>query len=96
MTDELVRNQADDLLWGLLGVVELTYHPALAVAGLLAVDAVMSPVPVVKFDPLSIAVTGQGLPITTAFAVVVLVDLASDVVVVYATDWTVVRRDGGE
>ncbi len=42
MTDELVHNQTDERLWDLLGLVELTYHPALAVALLLAVDAVVS------------------------------------------------------
>ncbi|MFB6228352.1 MAG: hypothetical protein ABEH88_07265 [Halobacteriales archaeon] len=96
MTVELVRNRGDELLWNMLGVVELTYHPALAVAVLLVVNVVVSPVPVVRFDPLSIAVSGQGLPITTLFAVVVLVDMASDVAGVWVTDWAVVRRDGDE
>lgn len=87
MTDEIVRSQDDQRLWNLLGVVELTYHPALAVALLLAAD-VVSPVPAVVFDPLSITVTGRGLPITTLFAAVAVVDLISDAVGVYATDWT--------
>jgi hypothetical protein len=96
MADDSVHNRGDRLLWNLLGVVELTYHPALAVAVLLAVNAVVSPVPVVTFDPLSVAATGRGLPITTALAVVVLVDLAGDVVGVYATGWAVAWRDGDE
>jgi len=88
MTDEVVHSPADQYLWTLLGVVELTYHPALAVALLLAVEAVVSPVPAVLFDPLSITLTGQGLPVTTLLAVVVVVDLASDALGVYASGWT--------
>lgn len=96
MFDELVRTPDDQLLWNLLGVVEITYHPALAVAVLLAVDAVMSPVPAVTFDPLAITVTGQGLPVTRMFAVVALVELASDIAGVYGTSWTVTWGDGDE
>lgn len=96
MTVEVVRNKSDERLWNMLGVIELTYHPALAVAVLLAVNVVVSPVPVVTFDPLSIAASGQGLPITTVFAVVVLVDMASDIASVYATGWAVAQRDDDE
>jgi hypothetical protein len=88
MSDELLPSQDDQRLWTLLGAVELTYHPALAAGLLLGVEAVVSPVPAVLFDPLSITVTGRGLPITTLLAVVVLVDLASDVVGVSGTGWT--------
>lgn len=96
MTDDVVPNRGDKLLWNLLGIVELTYHPALAIAALVVVNAVVSPVPVVTFDPLSVAATGEGLPITTAFAAVVLVDLAGDAAGVYATGWTAAWRDGDE
>lgn len=96
MTDELLTTSDDRFLWNLLGVVELTYHPALAVAVLLAVNAVVSPVPAVTFDPLAITATDQGLPLTTVFAVVVLVDMVSDVLDVYTTGWTVAVGDGDE
>lgn len=96
MIDELIRNSDDQLLWNLFGFVEITYHPALAVAVLLAVNAIVSPVPAVMFDPLSIKVTGQGLPITTMFAVIVLVDLATDIVRVYATGRTMTWEGGDE
>lgn len=96
MNDELVSTPDDQRLWNLLGVVELTYHPALAIAALLAVNALVSPVPAVTFDPLSITVSGQGLPITTALAGVVLVDLASDVLAVYATGWAVGSGENDE
>jgi len=93
MNDELVSTPDDHLLWNLLGVVELTYHPALAIAALLAVNALVSPVPAVTFDPVSITVSGQGLPVTTALAGVVLVDLAGDILGVYVTGRAVGEDD---
>jgi len=96
MPDERAHSPDDGRLWTLLGVVELTYHPALAVAVLLAVGAVVSPMPAVRFDPLSLTVTGRGLPVTTVAAAVVLADLTSDVVGVYATGPTAARGDAGE
>lgn len=85
MTD--VALPAEEFLWNLLGVIELTYHPALAVAFLLGIETVVSSVPVVTLDPVSIAITGGGIPVTTLLAGVVLVDLATDAVGVYTTEW---------
>lgn len=96
MDNQIVSSRDDRLLWNLLGLVELTYHPLLAIAALLAVGDVVSPVPAVTFDPLSVTGSGQGLPITTVLAVVVLVDLASDVLGVYATGWTVASSEDDE
>lgn len=77
---------AEELLWNLLGVVELTYHPALAVALLLAIQVAVSPVPVVTLDPVSVAVAGKGVPVTTLLVGVAVVDLATDAVGVCTTE----------
>jgi hypothetical protein len=93
MSNEPARS-AEELLWNLLGVVELTYHPTLAVAFLLAIEAAVSPVPVVTLDPVSVAVTGKGVPVTTLLAGVAVVDLATDAVGVYTTEWVTTGRTG--
>ena len=77
---------AEELLWNLLGVVELTYHPALAVALLLAIQVAVSPVPVVTLDPVSVAVAGKGVSVTTLLVGVAVVDLATDAVGVCTTE----------
>ena len=85
MNDETAKS--DEFLYDLLGVVELTYHPAVTVAFLLALDAAVSPVPVITLDPVSVAAAGEGVPVTTLLAGVALVDMCSDAVGVYATAW---------
>lgn len=92
MTDETAR-PAKGFLWNLLGIVELTYHPALAVALLFAIDMAVSTVPVVTLDPVSVAITAEGIPVTTLLAGVALVDLVSDAVRVYTTEWVTTGRD---
>ena len=85
---------AEELLWNLLGVVELTYHPALAVAFLLAIQVAVSPVPVVTLDPVSVAVAGKGVSVTTLLVGVAVVDLATDAVGVCTTEWVTTGRTG--
>ena len=92
MPNETAR-PAEEFLWNLLGIVELTYHPALAVAILFAIDMAVSPVPVVTLDPVSVAVTAEGIPVTTLLAGVALVDLGSDAVRVTTTEWVTAGRD---
>jgi len=88
MSDDAFRIRGDDRLWDLLGAIELTYHPVLAIALLAGIEAIVSPVPSLVFDPFSIAIGGGGgIPLTRFFAGIVLVDLLDDVMVAHATGW---------
>ncbi|MFB6184845.1 MAG: hypothetical protein ABEI96_09850 [Haloarculaceae archaeon] len=73
----------DAPVWQLLGVIELTYHPAVAVAVLAALDAVVSPLPVVALRPFAVSLGGDGVSLVRVLEGVVLVDFLADVVAVY-------------
>lgn len=92
MTDDAVFPD-EEFLWDLLGIIELTYHPVLVVALLFGIEAALSSVPVVTLDPVSVAITAEGIPVTTLLAGVALVDLATDAAGVYTTEWVTAGRD---
>lgn len=95
MSDDAFRTRGDDRLWDLLGAIELTYHPLLAVALLAGIEAAVSPVPSLALDPFSVGF-GGGIPVTRFLEGVVLVDLLDDVVGAYAGGWFGAASVGGE
>lgn len=74
-------------VWDLLGIVELVFHPALALALLAGVGLLVSPMPAVRFDPVSVTTGGGGVPLTWLLGGVVVVDFVADAAQVVTTEW---------
>lgn len=67
---------ADVTTYDLLGGVEVTYHPILALLVVTAVHLLAAPVPGVTLAP--VGLSSEGTPLTLLVAAVVVVDLLSD------------------
>lgn len=83
----------DSPVWHLLGGVELTYHPALAIAVLAAVNVFVSPMPALSLQPLAVGVGVDGVSVTRVLEAVVVVDFVGDLVSVYVVAGFTVHSD---
>jgi hypothetical protein len=77
-------DRLDRIVYAVLGVVEISYYPAVALAVLLTVEAVVSPIPAVALSPPGITLADRGLAVTALLEVAVVVAFVHDLLALIA------------